>query len=138
MLVRWLGRGLRRLPVDGRRYIFGLRVYANVETAATEETWSRSLDDRLIDYRRGADLDGYVGGVNWELIYPGGQVIADSERAQHWTDALGRPFHEIRLATNGTTSHWPSPTSQLSQWTPGTGPPPSARAGPTGRSPSSS
>lgn len=83
------------------RFLFKLCVYANVETAVTEEIWSRSLDDRLIDYRAGVDLEGYVWGVNWQLIYPGGQVIPDSERAQHWADALGRPFHEVRIATNG-------------------------------------
>ena len=42
------------------RYLFKLCVIAEVETALSEEIWSRSLDERLIDYDLGKDLDGYV------------------------------------------------------------------------------
>lgn len=83
------------------RYLFKLCVQAMVETAVPEEFWARSLDERLLDHDASADLDGYVWGVKWQVLYPGARVVDASERAQHWTEALDLPFHEVRIETNG-------------------------------------
>ncbi len=83
------------------RLLFKNCVAANSRTALTREIWTRSLDDRLIDYERGVDLDGYVWGVKWQAMYPGGTVVADSPAAADWSESLGLPFHEVEIATNG-------------------------------------
>jgi hypothetical protein len=83
------------------RYRFKLCVIAEVQTALTETIWTRSLDDRLVDYDVGKDLEGYVWGVKWQMLYPGARIIQDSARAQHWAQALNRDFHEVRIETNG-------------------------------------
>lgn len=84
-----------------RRLLFTKCVKAMVTTALTEEIWSRSLDDRLIDYNTGVELDGYVWGVNWQLLYPGGSIIEGSHDAAHWSESLDESFHEVRIGTNG-------------------------------------
>jgi hypothetical protein len=83
------------------RYLFKYCVEARVTTALTVETWRKSLDDRLIEYTTGRDLDGYVWGVKWQVLYPGGTVVAGSAAATRWNDALGIVFHEVRFETNG-------------------------------------
>jgi hypothetical protein len=83
------------------RYLFKLCVVAETETAIPEEIWSRSLDERLIDYDQGKDLGGYVWGTQWQVLYPGAKIIEESTRASHWTSALERDFHEVRVETNG-------------------------------------
>ena len=83
------------------RLLFKNCVVAAVETALTTDTWQRSLDDRLVDYATGVDLDGYVWGVKWQLMYPGGTLVEHSAVAARWTEALGLPFHEAKIATNG-------------------------------------
>lgn len=40
-------------------------------------------------------------GVRWQVIYPGGQVVADSPRAREWTNRVGIDFHEVRVEMNG-------------------------------------
>ena len=35
------------------------------------------------------------------FTYPGGRVLSGSERADQWTQALGRQFHEVRIDANG-------------------------------------
>lgn len=83
------------------RYLFKLCVHAEINTAVSPEIWARSLDERLIDYESGKDLDGYVWGVKWQVLYPGAQVVAGSERAKTWSRKLGVEFHEVRIGTNG-------------------------------------
>lgn len=70
-----------------------------VTTALTEEIWSRSLDDRMINHETGVELDGYVWGVNRQALYPGGSVIDGSHDAAHWSEALddGGPDAAIPL-----------------------------------------
>ena len=64
------------------------------------EVWRKSLDDRLIVHETGVDLDGYVWGVKWHGLYPGGKLVTDSPRAQGWAQAIGIDFHEVCLTTN--------------------------------------
>jgi hypothetical protein len=83
------------------RLLFKHCVQASATSALTPETWRASLDDRLIDYERGVDLDGYVWGVKWQTLYPGITLVDQSEHAQTWSDAVGITFHEARVETNG-------------------------------------
>jgi hypothetical protein len=83
------------------RYIFVNCVLAIVSTALDHQIWSRSLDDRLIDYATGVDLDGYVWGVKWQMLYPGFGLVSDSELAKTWSTDLGIPFYEASVQTNG-------------------------------------
>lgn len=82
------------------RHVFKHCVSAQVQTTLTPQIWQRSLDERLTDYATGADLDGYVWGVKWHCLYPGGRVQPNSIAAQHWSDAVGIDFHEIVIETN--------------------------------------
>jgi hypothetical protein len=83
-----------------QRFRFRYCVEASVTPSVSAETWARSLDDRLIDFETASQVDGYPWGSKWQIIYPGGTVIADSERAREWADALGVDFHEVRLELN--------------------------------------
>ena len=88
------------IPPAYDRYLFKICVEVEIGTAVSVETWRRSLDDRLIDHETADQLDGYVWGVKWQCLYPGGRVVPDSERARRWSEALGIPFHEVRIETN--------------------------------------
>jgi len=90
--------GIQPAPV---RYLFKHCVRAVATSALSPEIWSRSLDERLIDYDSGVDLDGYVWGVKWQCLYPGMRLLADSDEAQRWTERLGQPFYEAIAETNG-------------------------------------
>lgn len=69
------------IPPAYPRYLFRHCVEVDVETAVSADIWRRSLDDRLIDYDTGKDLDGYVWGVRWQVLYPGAKVVPGSKRA---------------------------------------------------------
>lgn len=83
------------------RLLFKHCVRAKVTSAVSPDTWRGSLDDRLIDYEQGADLDGYVWGVKWQVLYPGIALLTQSEHAQTWSTTVGIPFYEPRVETNG-------------------------------------
>jgi hypothetical protein len=70
------------------RYRFKHCVRATVTTALSPEVWKRSLDERLVDYEHGHDLDGYVWGVKWQALYPGMKLVLDSADARRWSDEL--------------------------------------------------
>jgi hypothetical protein len=91
------------IPPEHLRYRFTHCVRAIATTAIPEHVWSRSLDDRLIDYAAAtaSDLDGYVWGVKWQALYPGMTLLTASSEAERWSRALGRSFHEARIQTNG-------------------------------------
>jgi len=81
------------------RYLFTHCVEAHVRSSVSEPNWALSLDERLIDYETGVDLDGFVWGVKWHCLYPGLTLVADSARTDGWSSALGIPFHEARIQT---------------------------------------
>jgi hypothetical protein len=83
------------------RYRFKYCVRAVVTTALSAQIWRQSLDERLVDYEQGCDLDGYVWAVRWQMLYPGMTLIDESAEAQRWRDELGLPFHEVTIETNG-------------------------------------
>ena len=76
-------------------------VRAVVTTAVSPEVWKQSLDERLIDYDQGRDLDGYVWGVKRAVLYPGMKLVPNSAEARRWSRELGLPFHEAAIETNG-------------------------------------
>lgn len=83
------------------RYRFVHCVRATVTSAVSPEVWRRSLDERLVDYEQGRDLDGYVWGVKWQELYPGMELVPDSADARQWSRELGLPFHEALIRANG-------------------------------------
>ena len=82
-------------------YTFKHCVRAIVTSAVRPEVWAKSHDDRLIDYETGVDLDGYVWAVKWQGLYPGMQLVPQPSDATRWEEALGVPFHEVSIETNG-------------------------------------
>jgi hypothetical protein len=86
------------------RYRFTHCVRATITTAVPRDVWKRSLDERLLDYDSylaADDLDGYVWGVDWQLLYPGFSLLDQSAEADQWSADLAIPFHEARIETNG-------------------------------------
>jgi hypothetical protein len=73
-----------------------------VATAVTPGTWAQSLDERLIDYDQGVHLDGFVWGVKWQCLYPGG-LVSDSIEAAAWSENVGIEFREVTIETNAQT-----------------------------------
>ncbi|MEO9325616.1 hypothetical protein ABFT23_19145 [Nocardioides sp. C4-1] len=94
--------GSGRDPVH-MRYRFTHCVVAEARTAIAPEIWRRSLDERLLDHRAAleADLDGYVWGVEWQVLYPGLTLLDRSDDAERWAAEVGITFHEAQVATNG-------------------------------------
>jgi hypothetical protein len=83
------------------RYRFKHCVRATATSALAPGTWKQSLDERLVDYERGRDLDGYVWGVKWQELYPGMRPVTDSTGAERWSRELGLPFYEASIEANG-------------------------------------
>jgi hypothetical protein len=81
-------------------YLFKFCVEANICTSLTDDIYKKSLDERLICYETGADLDGYVWGVNWSGLYPGWRLLAESAKAKSWQERIGRDFHEVLVEGN--------------------------------------
>jgi hypothetical protein len=82
------------------RYLFKYCVEASTESTVADDTWRVSLDERLIEYSAGVELDGFVWGVNWQPLHPGMTVVPGSPRAQRWSERLGLDFHEVRIESN--------------------------------------
>ena len=83
------------------RYRFKYCVHAAAASAVSPQVWGESLDDRLIDYDEGRDLEGYVWGVKWQNLYPGMRLVSESAVAEHWSRSLGIPFYAAAIETNG-------------------------------------
>jgi hypothetical protein len=83
------------------RYRFTHCVQAMVTTTVSPDVWQRSLDERLVDYQQGRDLDGYVWGVKWQVLYPGIKLVPGSADAARWSHDIGIPFHEATVQMNG-------------------------------------
>jgi hypothetical protein len=81
-------------------YLFRYCVETDIRTSLNPNTYRESLDDRLIDYETGKDLDGYVWGVKWSQMYPGWKRNAASQRAAAWSEQVGLEFHEVVVETN--------------------------------------
>ena len=81
------------------RYRFIHCVRATVTTEVGDDVWKRSLDDRLINYETGVDLDGFVWGVKWQCLYPGLEFVEQSTIAAEWSARIGIDFHEATITT---------------------------------------
>lgn len=82
------------------RYLFRYCVEVRCETAVSAEIWRGSLDDRLLDYDTGVDLDGFFWGVKWHPMYPGAKLLPPSDAARRWSRELGLDFHDVLIETN--------------------------------------
>jgi hypothetical protein len=82
------------------RYLFRYCVEARCETSVPAEIWQDSLDDRLIDHEAATGLDGYVWGVQCQPMYPGAELVPESETARRWSQSLGIDFHEVLIEAN--------------------------------------
>jgi len=88
------------IPPEHLRYVFRYCVEAIVESLVELEIWRMSLDDALINYETGVDLDGFVWGVKWQVMYPGASLVEGSTRAEKYQHALGIQFYEATIETN--------------------------------------
>ncbi|MFF1926519.1 hypothetical protein ACFVW8_38895 [Streptomyces sp. NPDC058221] len=89
------------VPPAYLRYLFRYCVEARCETSVPAEIWRNSLDDRLLDPETAAsDSGGYVWGVKWHCMYPGAELLPESEATRRWSTALGIDFREVRMETN--------------------------------------
>ncbi|MQY15014.1 hypothetical protein SRB5_51910 [Streptomyces sp. RB5] len=83
-----------------RRFLFRNCVEATCRSTVHPDTWQVSLDDRLTTHETAADLDGFVWGVRWQVLYPGASIVPNSAPATRWSQAIGLDFHEVRVETN--------------------------------------
>ena len=42
-----------------------------------------------------------VEGGKWQSLYPGMQLMPESDETRQWSERLGLPFHEVLIETNG-------------------------------------
>ncbi|WP_197284941.1 hypothetical protein [Sciscionella sediminilitoris] len=88
------------IPPEYLRYRFSCCVRATVTSTVTPEIWGRSLDDRLLDFEQGRELDGYVWGVRWQELYPGPKLLPATAETTAWSARLGRPVREAVIEAN--------------------------------------
>jgi hypothetical protein len=123
--------GGTRLPgmAEGYRVLFRNCVYAEAQSSVASDVWLTSLGDEQLQVDTALeDADGqqlgYVWGVRWQNLYPGGDVVDDSSRAADWTVKVGMKFcevsieanaHNIRLVYSGISiEHWDPATLKQS------------------------
>jgi hypothetical protein len=83
------------------RFVFRICPEVNVVSVVRPDVWSRSLDDSLVhEHNVTMKSTGYVWGVNCQILYPGATLVADSPRADVWSEKIGIPFYEVRIAGN--------------------------------------
>jgi len=83
------------------RYRFKNCVGVTATTALSAQIWRVSLDERLVDYQQGRDLDGFVWGVKWQDLCPGMRLLEGSAEASRWSRDIGIPFYEAEIGMNG-------------------------------------
>lgn len=81
------------------QYRFTNYVRVDVNTQVRDDVWRASLDDRLIKYETGVDLDGFVWGVKWQCLYPGLKLVDGSTSAAEWAVRIGIDFREATVTT---------------------------------------
>jgi hypothetical protein len=80
------------------RCVFKYCVEARVGTPGPE-FWKVSLADHLLQFPH-EPTQGFVWGVKYQELYPGGRVNAESDLARRWSEAVGVEFHEVLIETN--------------------------------------
>lgn len=71
-------------------------------TTVSDSMWKQSWSDIFIDHSQWVTAgapEGFVWGVCWSNAYPGLSYIDDSPRAMQWCERLGKPMHEVSIAT---------------------------------------
>jgi hypothetical protein len=81
-------------------YVFKYCVESDISTPLSGDLYRKSLDERLITYETGKDMEGYVWGANWSLLCPGWELIAHSKKASEWQQRIGIEFHEISIQSD--------------------------------------
>jgi hypothetical protein len=104
------------------RYRFIHCVRATVTTEVRNDVWKRSLDDRLIEYETGVDLDGFVWGVKWQCLYPGLKLVEGSTTAAEWSKRIGIDFHEATITTEAQSISLVFSDLEVTQAAPGEAP----------------
>ena len=61
--------------------------------------WAVSMGEELLGWPEPAGATGFVWGVRWQRLYPGGTVVTDTERAARWSDEVGVRFMAARIET---------------------------------------
>ncbi|MBE3014888.1 hypothetical protein IL992_37810 [Microbispora sp. NEAU-D428] len=100
MIVYLASDPVTGVPPMYLRYLFRCCVEVRTCTSVRRDVWRKSLDDRLLGDPGTIGQDGYVWGVKWQCLYPGGRIVFDSQHAREWSEALGIDFHEVRFETN--------------------------------------
>ena len=75
---------------------------ATTTTAVPDSGWRQAWSDIFIDYSQwlaAGEPKGFVWGACWSNAFPGLRYIDDSPRAQYWSERLGKPMHEVSIAT---------------------------------------
>jgi hypothetical protein len=90
--------------VDGRyRYRFTHVPETHLRSAVEPRWWRDSWDDIFIDYeawQAAGTPEGFVWGTERAEAYPGLSYVANSERAQVWSQAIGREMYEVMIETD--------------------------------------
>jgi hypothetical protein len=83
------------------RFLFRFCPEATVTSLVRPDVWSHSLDDALIEeHKVTMDSQGFVWGVNCQILYPGAKVVANSDKAAKWSEQIGVPLYEVRIIGN--------------------------------------
>ena len=83
------------------RFLFRFCTEVAIRSSLTPDAWAESTDDALlVTHQVTRESRGFVWGVQCQVLYPGAKIIPISQRAQAWEEAVGIPFHEVRIEGN--------------------------------------
>jgi hypothetical protein len=72
-------------------------------TSVADDVWASSWSEEFVDYQawlQAGSPDGYVWGTCWSMAWPGMSAIEPSERADAWSNRLGKPMYEMVIHTD--------------------------------------
>ena len=75
----------------------------NYTTAVADDVWTSSWGEEFVDYQawlQAGEPEGYVWGTCWSMAWPGMSAIEPSERAEAWSNRLGKPMYEAVIYTD--------------------------------------
>lgn len=83
------------------RFLFRICPEASVRSHLGPDVWARSMEDGLLSQHQVTmESEGYIWGVQCQVLYPGASIVDDSERARWWAGQVGVEFHEIQISAN--------------------------------------
>lgn len=96
---------------ERRLLTFQKCVVANVESGLRPDTWQVSLDDRNLNWEQwnDSDLTGYVWGVKYECLEPGGRVVTGSPFGPRSDESCRSRSskNEVLTRTASRSVNWP-------------------------------